>query len=589
MPAATQESASSRGRWLLLLALVLTVAIYARTFGFQFVYDDWTQIVRNSNLESARFIPVYFTEHSWIHLRPTGQGDYYRPIFLLWLFLNRSLFALWAPGWHAASLLLHLVAISLFYLVAAKLFRNSTAAGGAAFLFALHPANHESVAWVSSSSEPLMAVFLLAALLLHLRDRGRSSWTARGASACFFALALGCKETAIAFLPLLVLVERVFPSSQEPSDASTGTRDWARLLLQSIPYLGVALIYFAVRAHALHHVFSASPEIFFTTALYTAPSVLLLYLRHLVLPIHLSAWYDAPYVALPSSAGFLLPLLLLLAIGTALLLIVRRSRVAKFALAWLLLPLISPLAGIRFFADGDLLHDRYLYLSTMGFALFVAWLAQAAHSAFREPLATRLRIGVPLGAASLFAVSLALQLSQWQDNFTLYQNAVAIAPRSVIARDNLANELFKRKDTSGAIRVFQESLQIDPNSWKTNLALAVTYMTAGDLSNAEPYFHRAIAIDARNTNQYLLLANLQLRANRLQDAEGTLRRGLAMDSNSIGLHFQLGMVLLQRGAPADATAEFEKALALDPQSPAIQKQLAWARSLIQTGSDTPRH
>src|SRR2546423_10680564 len=77
------------------IVLAATFAAYIGTIGYQFVvYDDQDQIVKNPLIQSWSYAPRYFTEHVWSHIYPNGAGNYYRPVFLLWLLINQTLFGL---------------------------------------------------------------------------------------------------------------------------------------------------------------------------------------------------------------------------------------------------------------------------------------------------------------------------------------------------------------------------------------------------------------------------------------------------------------------------------------------------------------
>src|SRR5882724_1015303 len=91
------------------LVLTATALVYASSLWFEFTYDDKLQIVQNPAITSASHIPEYFTKHVWADLFPEALGNYYRPVFLLWLLLNYKLFGLSPAGWHATSLLVHLL------------------------------------------------------------------------------------------------------------------------------------------------------------------------------------------------------------------------------------------------------------------------------------------------------------------------------------------------------------------------------------------------------------------------------------------------------------------------------------------------
>src|SRR5215211_7496217 len=87
----SQECADNRqrlsisNRVAIILALALTSLAYAGTLGYQFVYDDRAQIVENSFVQSWANAPEFFTEHVWQRVYPNRPGNYYRPIFLIWL------------------------------------------------------------------------------------------------------------------------------------------------------------------------------------------------------------------------------------------------------------------------------------------------------------------------------------------------------------------------------------------------------------------------------------------------------------------------------------------------------------------------
>src|SRR6516164_5241326 len=106
-PATPARSASRARGWIpLCVVLCATALAYARTLGFDFVYDDVSQIKSNPRLTSWAYLPHYFTEHLWIHDR-LAAADFYRPFFLVWLRLQYALFGLHPAGWHASSVALH--------------------------------------------------------------------------------------------------------------------------------------------------------------------------------------------------------------------------------------------------------------------------------------------------------------------------------------------------------------------------------------------------------------------------------------------------------------------------------------------------
>ena len=109
----------------------------------------------------------YFTDYAWAEY-DGGPATFYRPLFILWTRLNFILCGLSPWGWHLLSIAKHAVVAVLLGLLVWRLLRDRFAALIAATLFALHPAQVESVAWVTVP-DPLMSAGVLCTLLLYFR------------------------------------------------------------------------------------------------------------------------------------------------------------------------------------------------------------------------------------------------------------------------------------------------------------------------------------------------------------------------------------------------------------------------------------
>jgi len=120
-----QTSILQSPRFLLAIALVLTLLSYIAICRFDFVYDDHQQIEANPAIRTWERLPSYFTSHLWANAANQQSSNYYRPLFLVWLRLNYLVFGTHAAGWHATSLLLHLLATFLVYVAARNLLKMS--------------------------------------------------------------------------------------------------------------------------------------------------------------------------------------------------------------------------------------------------------------------------------------------------------------------------------------------------------------------------------------------------------------------------------------------------------------------------------
>src|SRR6266496_1740761 len=94
-----------RVSWVMELLLAAgTFLVFCGSLAFGFVYDDRMQILQNVSITRWSYVPQYFTKQVWALIDPHILANYYRPLFLVWLKINYSLFGLNPTGWHALSI-----------------------------------------------------------------------------------------------------------------------------------------------------------------------------------------------------------------------------------------------------------------------------------------------------------------------------------------------------------------------------------------------------------------------------------------------------------------------------------------------------
>ena len=359
----------------LALALILAVVFlaYIDTLWFQFVHDDRFQILGNTWLRSWKYLPRYFTADVWAFEHPVFRGTFYRPIFLLWFRLQYLVFGLHPWGWHLCTVLCHVGVTLLVYYTAARLLEDRLAALFATLIFGLHPTHAEAVAWVSGVAEPLFAIFLFASYLCYLKKRSKPA-RARAylaASLVLYALASLSKETAV-ILPFVIFACEVLWSEQK---APSRWRAWIQrargAFMVVAPYLALFAIYMVARLLALQGFQNTKEAHSYLSMFLTWPSVLWFYIQHMIWPTHLSPFYTREYYSHVDIRNVLLPALPVLIAGAGLWFWGKRSPKAAVATIWMVVPLL-PVLNLRAFIEGHLVHDRYLYLPSFGFAMLVA-------------------------------------------------------------------------------------------------------------------------------------------------------------------------------------------------------------------------
>jgi tetratricopeptide (TPR) repeat protein len=530
---------------------LLALACFANTLGHGFVYDDHFQILeseavlgdwRPENLARAfdRDVWGFFLQ------RATWQGkirtDHYRPLFPVF-FMAASGFAHSEPWrWHLVVVVLHALAAVLAYFVVVASLGRIQAAGSpgassrsiavlAASFFALHPAQSESVAWISASVGSLSAVFLLASVLAYLAARsgaGPGRWGWLGLASLLGGLALLSKESAIC-LPLLIAAYEL--------NLSGSAAPWrARLrdgLVVTLPFVALAALYLGMRIALLGSVrpsFLGSPLPSLGVTLLSLPAILARYAQSVLWPFALSPSYPVRPVLAPGLWNFALPATLLALSGALGALLATRSALIRLGLIWLVVPLL-PVLDTRSFAAEALVRDRYLYLSLLGagilFAASCRWLG--SRLAPREDA---------LFAAMLLTLLGSVTLGQnriWADEWSLWSAAQRADPLACTPNEELGRLSDKARQDEAAEAFYLLALSACPDNARVHYRLGHFYGARGDLVRSEAAFRRmAELVEFRlvKANAYFNLGVVYERRGDLEGAVSHYRVGLRLSSDS---------------------------------------------------------
>ena len=182
-----------KDRLVIAILLAAVVLVYGNTLQNQFTMDDGLYVLSNPQVTEPSLHALF---------SPNRFSSVFRPVTFATMALNWALGGTEPLGYHLFNLLLQAGVVWLLYLFLLEILegypQKESVAFAAALLFAVHPIHTEAVASVAGRAEMLAAGFLLAAWVLHLRDREIL------ALVCF-VLALLSKESAVAFLPLVLL------------------------------------------------------------------------------------------------------------------------------------------------------------------------------------------------------------------------------------------------------------------------------------------------------------------------------------------------------------------------------------------------
>ncbi len=545
-------------RWKMWLLAAAVALIYGNILRNQFAQDDSLYITLNPTVTAPTAGKI---------LGPNNVTNVYRPLTFATLALSYRLAGSTPWTYHIVNIVLHAAVSWLVYLVLYELLGDALVALIAAWLFALHPIHTEAVAAAVGRSELMATALMLAAWLLHTRDR-------QGPALIAFVLALGAKESAVVF-PGFVLLGDFVRGRWKP---------WWRYAALG----GVSLAYLAILWNVQGGHFGAALVPRLDNALVGIPAqwrvanalrIAWKYVWLQIFPLSLSCDYS--FNAIPvylrwkenllGGAGFTA----LAAAWIWMTFRYARDRAGAFAA-----PILA--IGIYFVgfattsnvlvASGTIMGERLAYLPSMGFCLLLAlawkWLFQ------RQRLAA---IAAMALICALFAARSVVRNRDWYDSLSLWSAAVKAQPESARVHSSLGGQYLQRKQNDLALAEFSRALEIDPDYPDAMTCYGLLAYWRHDFATAEQAMGRALNMSRRdNPNFDFMVVNyaaLMMQTNRPNVALAILDREIAEAptysrawSNRAALRFLARQPDLARG-------DAERALQLDPENPQARSVL----------------
>lgn len=519
----------------------------------------------------------------WFVPRTTQQ---YYPLLHTSYWLQQRFWGDSTTGYHVVNLLLHVGCVVLVLRILRRL--RIPGAELATIIFALHPVNVETVAWIAERKNTLSGVFALAATLGYLRFDESRSRRSYALALGFFLLGL-LSKTAIVTLPLALLV--IFWWKR-------GAISWRRDVVPLIPFL------FFSAASGLMTRWVEYGNMGYragTIALSPIDRCLIagrafwFYLWKLLWPSNLMFVYPRWEINAAVWWQYLFPLAVLVLLG--ILWSLRRWSRAPLAGVLVYIVLLAPSLGFAniYFFLYSFVADHWQYLACLGIitpcASGIVLLATRLKSwhAWLEP-------GVALVLGGVLFLLTWQQSRMYKDAETLYRTTIAHNPACWLAYDHLVdilyqtnripeamnlfeeelrikpaaahyslgNTLLRKGRTSEAIDQFTEALRIDPHYAEAHNNLGYALLVTGRASAAIEHCEEALRIDPGHSLAHNNLGNALVQTGRASEAIDHYKQTLRMSPNFADAHFNLAAALAQMGRISEAIEELKAALRINP-------------------------
>ena len=535
-------------------ALVLIAAVvvaYLPVWRAGFIWDD------DSNLTQHPCIvgPLGFAD-IW-----TSPASFYFPLVMSTFWLQHALWGLAPAPYHVVNVLFHAVDGVLLWLVLRELRVPGARLG--ALLWALHPVQVESVAWISELKNTESAVFYLAAIGLFARwvAPSRTSPGAHGrgrlyAGALLAAVAAILAKSSTVMLPVVLGLCWWWTA-----------RTWRwRQAAWLVPFLAVsaAASGWTIWEQRYHSgALGADWNQSLVERGLLAGRAIWFYLGKLAWPHPLIFIYprvvpDAtqPASFLPAGA----------ALGALAVLGFWRERLRPWVATAVYFGVsLFPILGFFnvYFFRYSFVGDHFQYLASMGpAALAGAGFALAAARLGRPAaLAARLAVG---GAVAALAVLTCGQSETYRDLPTFYQAILERNPTCVLAHYNWGKLLRSTGRLPEAIAHLEQARQVEPDATDVNTELGLALLDSGRAADSLDLFARALRADPNYAIAHSGLGRALAAAGRLPEALGELEIALRLEPASADAHLNFGNVLRASGRLPEALAQYAEAVRRDP-------------------------
>ena len=546
----TLANEAVRERFWIGVLLVIVALVYANSLTNDFTMDDIPLYVVNNPQVTHPSLRSLFT--------PSNFTNAFRPVTFGTFALDWKLGQGLAPEFHFVNLALHALVTLLLYVLLQTLLQglpqSNVLALAAALLFAVHPIHTEAVASISGRAELLAAGFLLAAWLLHVRDREVP------ALICF-ALALLSKESAVVFLPLVVIGDYV-------------TGNWrsffrySRIAAVTLVYLGVLWQVRTIHPHISGTPWMDNPLVGVpaVSRIFNALRVAWKYIGLQLYPATLSSDYSYNQIPVYRTWGEIVPAALASVAVIALWTWAIRKRHRGLVLAGGIYMTAFIVTANIFIPIGTIMGERLAYLPSAGFCLLTAlawnWLRERQRTLALAVLAVLI---AALGIRSV------LRNRDWKNNDTLYSAQLANAPNSAKTHQNMAVVYMNHKQFDLARKEFDTALQIYPAEPHTLATYGVLEASQGNFQEAGRKMEKAFSMVGRQNPAYdeiaVNLSALYIQTNHMDGALNLLNREIA-ESPGYGPAWANRAILhYKRGETAAARSDIEAAVRLDPANP----------------------
>ena len=562
----------------------LTIFFYWNIKDHQFLnFDD------NLYVSSNHYVKNGFSLENVKWAFTFNDGSYWHPLTWLSHMLDCQLFGVKPGPQLLINLAIHIFNALLLFIIILKMTGAQVKAAFIALLFALHPLNVESVAWLAERKTVLSALFLFGAIYTYLHYTEKKKKWKYALILCLYALGLMSKPPILTFPFLLLLLdywplkrfERSATNNYELTNAFSKTinrfisfckSDIGRIIAEKLPFLILSLFSVLITvASVLRGRFLVTHDLVpIYLRIYNYFVSIIQYLRNIAWPVDLSIFYPFPktFIVL----YFLLALLVVVLI--TLLTFITREKRPWLIMGWLwFLIALLPASGLIQAGLWPAIANRFMYIPMIGIFIMVIW---EADERLNGRYSQVLKIILYSATLTYFAFLTRFQIIYFSNSFALFNRCLEVAGENELAFNNLGESLASLGKTDEAMAYFEKSIKLNPTQASAYHNYGVCLVEKKDDEKAIMYFQKALALNPNLINPHIHMGLIQSRAGNAAEAVKFMEKALNIDQNNLDARNNYGIILAKQGKYEEAITHFLFVIKIDPGNVLARLNLAQA-------------
>lgn len=529
MPSSLRFSRTFIKQLIVIFVLAVTTWVYIPSLSNGFInWDDDVHVLENRFIRSVRWPNI-------VEMFTTTVNRTYIPLTTLTFAIEHEFLGFDPFYYHLDNLILHVLVTFLVMALARRLGFSIVAAAIAALLFGIHPLHVESVAWITERKDVLYAFFYLSSILVYLQYlRSRHSLWLVLSIACGLLSVLS-KSMALS-LPLVLLLCDWYVLK------TITWRDVFNKFYYGFLFLPIVWITFFSNSSIL----KAQS---WTDALVWVWSFNF-YLFKFIVPGPTALFYDAPFPIGINNGEYLVNGLVFILFVT-LIWLRRNDRLLLFAF---LFYLASIFFVLRFHATLDVVADRFMYLSSVGWCFFLGAVIERLINLGSKKEWVFCVVAVLTGWILFLTANTNERLTVWRNSHALWQNQLKNARTAdwlawsklgdayfeEALSDGVFTRLYKRKEDlpvlqdrdaqqlAVILRSYHNAINAKPDYAQPYYHLGLVHESLGDIKTATHFYEQAYTLSNEHFMAAFKLGNMYARQGRASEAVEFYQRAITI-------------------------------------------------------------